>query len=161
MGLIMQTKLQTEFTFAGFAWPRYVANMATLQTLYKKKAQRQFTGGYYHAPKPNASGRGFYLDDAGQPFTRWKWCDDVEGSIRHTGWFTDEYGDGEKIRGIVVYLPHGRFMAGWSMGEGMASSVDADLYDDETAAAFAADSMAETAAEKEREYQESNRECAE
>ena len=146
--------LEPQFTFAGFVWPRYVANMATLQTLRKKKEQRRYTCGYYHAPKPNASGKGFYLDSDNQPFTRWKWCDDVEQSIRHTGWFCDEHGDGSKIRGLVVYLPHGRFMAGWSMGEGMASSVDADLYDDETSAAYAADSMAENAAEKEREHQE-------
>lgn len=144
--------LETQFTFAGFTWPRYVANMATLQTLREKKEQRKYTGGYYHAPTPNANGRGFYLGDAGQPFARWKWCDDVARSINHTGWFCDEYYDGSKIRGIVVYLPHGRFLAGWSMGEGMASSVDADLYDDETSAAHAADSIAENAAEKEREF---------
>ena len=144
--------LEPQFTFAGFTWPRYVANMATLQTLRKKKEQRRYTGGYYHAPKPNASGKGFYLDSDNQPFTRWKWCDDVVQHINHTGWFCDGYGDGSKIRGLVVYLPHGRFMAGWSMGEGMASSVDADLYDDEISAAYAADSMAENAAEKEREF---------
>lgn len=144
--------LEPQFTFAGFTWPRYVANMATLQTLRNKKEQRRYTGGYYHAPKPNASGKGFYLDSDNQPFTRWKWCDDVAQSIRHTGWFCDEYGGSEKMRGIVVCLPHGRFMAGWSMGEGMASSVEEDIYDDETSAAYAADSMAENAAEKEREF---------
>ena len=148
--------LETQFTFAGFTWPRYVANMATLQTLREKKEQRKYTGGYYHAPTPNANGRGFYLGDAGQPFARWKWCDDVARSINHTGWFCGDYGS--KIRGIVVYLPHGRFLAGWAMGEGMTASVDADLYDDETSAAHAADLMAENAAEKEREYQESNEE---
>lgn len=146
--------LEPQFNFAGFSWPRYVANMATLQTLHKKKEQRRYTGGYYHAPKPNASGKGFYLDSDNQPFTRWRWCDDVAQSIRHAGWFCDEHGDGSKIRGLVVYLPHGRFMAGWSMGEGMASSVEEDIYDDETSAAYTADSMAENAAEKEREYQE-------
>jgi predicted GNAT superfamily acetyltransferase len=65
--------------------------------------------------------------------------------IDHTGWFCDEYGT--KIRGIVVALPHGRFLAGWSMGEGMASTVDADLYDTAEDAAYAADSMAESAAD--------------
>lgn len=120
------------FTFAGFQWPRY------------------------HAPRPETvgTGRGFYLDSDGQPFTRWQWCDEVDGvRIYHTGWFCDEYGDGGKIRGIVVALPRGRFLAGWSMGEGMASTVDADLYDTADAAAYAADSMAESAAENEREYQ--------
>jgi hypothetical protein len=39
------------------------------------------------------------------------------------------------------------------MGEGMASTVDADLYDTAEDAAHAADSLAESAAEDEREYQ--------
>jgi len=74
--------------------------------------------------------------------------------IDHTGWFCDEYGDGGKIRGIVVALPHGRFLAGWSMGEGMSSTVDASpIFSSAIDAAHAADSMAERAAEDEREYQ--------
>ena len=142
------------FTFAGFQWPRYVATLTPLAQLRRQKETRKVCGGYYHAPVPNThNGRGFYLSDAGQPFTRWDWCDEISGArIRHTGWWTDEYCD-SKIRGIVVRLPHGRFMAGWSMGEGMASSLDPDVYDDIIDAARAADSIAETAAEREREYQ--------
>ena len=142
------------FTFAGFQWPRYVATLTPLAKLRKKRDGRRFTGGYYHAPTPNANnGRGFYLSDAGQPFTRWEWCDDISGaSIDHTGWWTDDYCD-SKIRGIVVRLPHGRFLAGWSMGEGMASSLDPDVYDDIIDAARAADSIAEAAADREREHQ--------
>lgn len=148
---------QTEkFTFAGFTWPRYVARMACGPVALRKKWEgRKVCGEYYHAPRPEQAGKGrsFYLNSDGQPFTRWQWCDDVPGvRIDHTGWFTDEYGDSEKIRGIVVALPHGRFLAGWSMGEGMASTVDADVYDTAEDAAFAADSMAEHAAEDEREY---------
>ena len=143
------------FAFAGFTWPRYVATLTPLSGLRKKRELRKVCGGYYHAPTPNSNnGRGFYLDDAGQPFTRWQWADDVEGAhISHSGWFTDDHGDSEKIRGIVVRLPHGRFMAGWSMGEGMASSLDPDVYDDIIDAARAADSIAEDAADREREYQ--------
>lgn len=44
------------------------------------------------------------------------------------------------------------------MGEGMASEIDADLYDDITDAAQAADSLAENAADREREYQEEEQE---
>ena len=117
---------------------------------------RRVVGGYYHSPTPNTStGRGFYLDDAGQPSTRWQWCDNIDGArIRHTGWWIDVHCD-TKIRGIVVLLPHGRFLAGWSMGEHMASSIEPDVYDDIIDAARAADSIAEDAAEREREYQES------
>jgi len=146
--------LNTEFEFAGFTFPRYVATLTTgTNNLRKKRETRKVCGAYYHAPKPDSNnGRGFYLNDAGQPFTRWRWCDDVVSSIRHTGWFIDDFGTGEKIRGIVVSLPHGRFLAGWSMGEGMASTVDSCVYDSAEDAAFAADSMAEYAADNEREY---------
>jgi len=144
----------SRFIFAGFQWPRYVATLTPLAQLRRQKETRKVCGGYYHAPVPNThNGRGFYLSDAGQPFTRWEWCDNIEGaSIKHTGWWTDEHCD-SKIRGIVVRLPHGRFLAGWSMGESMASSIELDVYDDIIDAARAADSIAENAAEREREYQ--------
>ena len=143
------------FAFAGFQWPRYVATLTPLSGLRKKRELRKVCGGYYHAPTPNSNnGRGFYLDDAGQPFTRWQWADDVEGAhISHSGWFTDDYGDSEKIRGIVILLPHGRYMAGWSMGEGMASTIEPGVFDDIVDAARVADSIAENAADHEREYQ--------
>lgn len=147
-----------QFMFAGFNWPRYVAtlprgNMAT--RLQRKK--NPVTGPYYHAPKPISGrhpGRGFYLDSDGAPGLRWSWCDAVDGArIDHTGWFTDEDGTGDKIRGVVFRLPRGRgFLAGWSMGTGMASEIDGTIYDDETTAAYAADSEAESVAENERDY---------
>lgn len=142
------------FNFAGFTWPRYVATLTPLSGLRKKRERRRFTGGYYHAPTPNVNnGRGFYLDDAGQPFTRWQWCDDVEGAgIDHTGWWVDDYCDG-KMRGVVILLPHGRFIAGWSMGEHMASTIEPPLFDDIVEAARYADSCAELAVDNEREYQ--------
>ena len=143
------------FAFAGFQWPRYVATLTPLSSLRKKREMRKVCGGYYHAPTPNANnGRGFYLDDAGQPFTRWQWADDVEGAhISHSGWFTDDYGTGDKIRGIVILLPHGRYMAGWSMGKGMASTIEPGVFDDIDDAARMADEHARVAADNEREYQ--------
>lgn len=142
------------FAFAGFQWPRYVATLTPLSGLRKKRELRKVCGGYYHAPTPNSNnGRGFYLDDAGQPFTRWQWCDEACDSIQHSGWFTDDHGDSERIRGIVVLLPHGRYMAGWSMGKGMASTIEPGVFDDIVDAARVADSIAENAADNEREYQ--------
>jgi hypothetical protein len=149
--------MEANFTFASFQWPRFVVRMACGPAALRKKwAGRKFCGEYYHAPRPEnaGTGRSFYLNSDGQPFTRWQWCDEVpDVRIKHIGWFVDEYGDGDTIRGIVVALPHGRFLAGWSMGEGMASIIDADLYESAKDAAYAADSMAESAAEREREYQ--------
>ena len=56
-------------------------------------------------------------------------------------------------------LPNNRgFLAGWSMGEGMISEIEYIIYDDEHETAWAADSLAEEAAEKEREFQESQEE---
>lgn len=142
-----QSRLTPEFSFAGFQWPRYVADLPIGHAALRRKWEgRKFTGGYYHKPPPNnTKGRGFYLDDAGQPFSRWRWADDVI-DLRHTGWWADSYQD-TKIRGIVAILPHNRFMAGWAMGEGMIAEVDASIYDTPEDAAHAADSMAQYAAE--------------
>ena len=87
---------------------------------------------------------------------RWEWADKVSGAhIGHTGWYSDEHGDSETIRGLVFRLPKSRgFLAGWSMGEGMASALECDIYETEREAALAADSLAENVAEREREHQE-------
>ena len=126
--------------------------------LKKNRGKNRVCGPYYTTrqlitgPHP---GEAFYLDSDFAPGLRWRWCDAVTSRIVHTGWFTDEYGDGDKIRGIVFRLPRSRgFLAGWSMGIGTASEIDCTIYDDEIDAAYAADSMAEDAAEREREYKE-------
>jgi len=146
--------LMPEFTFAGFTFPRYIPEI-----IPRRKDGRTFEAIYTHAPTPLCAGmthpgKGFYLEDHGS-LGRWTWCDEVSGSrVDHSGWYSDEYGCLDKIRGIVFRLPHGRFLAGWSMGDGMATSVDGDIYTGEIEAARAADSIAENAAETEREYQE-------
>ena len=129
-----------------------------LDQLKKRRGKNRVCGPYYIArqlitgPHP---GEAFYLDSDFAPGLRWQWCDDVTNRINHTGWFTDEYGDGDKIRGIVFRLPRSRgFLAGWSMGEGRITKLDCTIYDDEIDAAYAADSMAEYVAEQERDYQE-------
>lgn len=151
-----------QFRFAGFAFPKHVWTLPRgklAKRLARRKANNECSD-YYHAPRPNSSNteRGFYLDSDGQGFERWEWADDVI-SLRHTGWYTDEYCE-DKMRGIVVRLNRGRgFLAGWSMGEGMASTVDTGtVFDDVRDAALCADSMAENAAEREREYQQRERE---
>ena len=157
----MLTDLKTcgipAFNFAGFRFPKFVFTLP--RGSFKKRIEhmrKPICGAYYHAPKPITGGpnqgAGFYLDSDGMPGLRWQWCDDICRDIRHTGWFCDDFQD-SKIRGIVMRLPHGRgFLAGWSMGEGMASEIDGYIYADAIDAARAADSMAETVAENEREY---------
>lgn len=101
--------------------------------------------------------RMFYLGGSDQPFTDWIWCDCVaDAHISHTGWWADEFGDYCTIRGIVARLPHGRYMAGWSMGDGMSSALYPELFDDITDAARMADEHARVAADIEREIRESN-----
>lgn len=153
----MLRKLPVEFTFAGFNFPRYIPEFH--RSKYDDHGGRRKTRiAYQTAPTPGEAGKGgsFYLNSDFQPGRSWRWCDAVDLSIRHTGWFTD--GDcHDKIRGIVISLPHGRFLAGWSMGEEMASGYDGAIYTDELDAARAADFLAENVAEKEREYQEEER----
>lgn len=148
--------MQTAFTFAGFAFPRAVAILPK-GSLASRLASRKnrVCGPYFASPTPNSPGAFFYLDSDFMPGLRWKWADDCDDArIDHTGWFSEPYGHGDKIRGLVMALPKGRgFLAGWSMGESMASELETRIYDDERAAAYAADSMAESVAEKEREYQ--------
>lgn len=147
----MQRSLTPEFTFAGFTFPRYVATLAIgPAALRRQRELRKVCGGYFHAPRPNDnSGRGFYLGDAGMPCKRWEWASDTE-------WYADDDGH-TTMRGIILRLPHGRFLAGYSMGEGMASGVGATVYDDESEARAAADEEARVTAESEREYQAEER----
>lgn len=154
-----------QFNFAGFSFPRPIA-MLPRTTLVQRLAdfgKPKVTGSYYHAPRPNSSGSFFYLESDFMPGLRWEWADEVGGChLRHTGWYTDDYACGDTIRGIVMRLPHGRgFLAGWSMGAGMASVVETDcVYNDDTDAAYAADSLAEHAADQQREHERKERATA-
>lgn len=154
-------KLAPVFTFAGFEFPKYAWTLPRGTVAERLKwAKARYCGPYYHAPKPGTRSTSFYLDSDFMPGLRWHYADDI-ADIGHTGWYTDEYGDGDTIRGIVMRLPHGRgFIAGWTMGQGMISTVDYDMYDDIEDAAHIADSMAENVADREREYRQEWQEAA-
>jgi len=79
-------------------------------------------------------------------------------SLRHSGWYCDEECHGI-MYGVVAILPRSRgFLAGWSLGEGMATSFDGFVWDTIEDAARAADEEARVAADREREFQvEENR----
>ena len=145
------------FAFAGFNFPKYLWTLPRGSFADRIKRRKPVVcGDYYHAPKPQGrySGMGFYLESDGMPGLRWQWADEVDSSIHHTGWFCDDFGD-SKIRGIVMTLPHRRgFIAGWSMGENMASGIEYMVYEDAETAAQVADSIAENMAEKERKHLE-------
>jgi hypothetical protein len=151
------------FQWAGISFPKYIWTLprgAKAKRLAEAKAKS--CGPYYHAPTPNGKGgTAFYLESDGPVRLRWQWADKVEGvgrAINHTGWFTDEFGDGDKIRGIVFRLPRSRgFLIGWSMGEGMATAMEPEIYETTREAAIAADGLAETVAETERENEAKER----
>lgn len=147
-----------QFQFAGFSWPRRVAMLPRGSVAIRlERYRRPVCGPYYVAPKPGAPGVSFYFGSDFAPGLRFSYADEISGAgIRHTGWFCDDY-QGQTIRGIVARLTRGRgFLAGWTMGESMVSDLDTtSIYDDETEAARAADSLAESAAEAQREYEAS------
>lgn len=151
------------FTFAGFQFPRYLATLpcgSLHQRVEARRPGRAMCSDYYSAPTPNnREGRGFYLRSSDALGLRWQYADDIVSRLS-SGYDCDGFYEGNTMRGIVLRLPRGRgFLAGWTMGEGMASSVDySPIFDNPEDAAFCADSMAENAAFNEREYQESERE---
>lgn len=153
--------LTPEFTFAGFTFPKHVWTLPKGKLAKRLEQARNFVcGSYYHSPPPRVPfkdhGTGFYLESDGMPGLRWKFADEII-RLNHKGWYCDEFQD-STIRGIVFTLPKSRgFLAGWTMGEEMASSVECDIYETQKEAARAADSLAESVAEKEREYQEEQR----
>jgi hypothetical protein len=155
--LIMSDK----FSWAGFTFPRYIVEMphGTRRERLQAARERKACGPYYHAPKPITGGthpgRSGYHSRAGiDGLTRVEYADEIEGArIRHTGWFCDA-DQGEKIRGVVVRLSHGRYLSGWTMGVGMCASINGELFADIIEAARDADASAEQAAEAERDYQD-------
>lgn len=163
--------MKMKFSFAGFNWPRHVVELPKGRIANRlaafKRGERRDASPYYHAPAPlngKHPGAGFYLGSAGMPGLRWQWADEVKDvRIDHKGWYTDEDGAGDLMRGIVIRLPHGRgFLYGWSLGEGMSASIEGDIWpgDDEAGAARAADQCAESMAEDAREHQARWREAA-
>ena len=142
--------------------PHHVLPFTHLPVDPRKYADlRKWCGPYHFRVDADQPTRSAYLDSDFFPGLRWQYADKVTSRIRHTGWYCGDY-DNDKIRGIVLRLPRSRgFLAGWTMGEHMITEIDVSwIHDDEIEAALAADEMAESAAEREREYRESIEEAA-
>jgi len=152
-------------TFAGFEFPQTIAMLprgplSKRLEEFKRTHGQRMCGPYFRTePNPNQTEMSFYLESDFMPSLRWEWADEVDGArIEHNGWYSDEFGDSELIRGIVMRLPQGRgFLAGWSMGKSMASGLEYYVYDEEIDAARAADQLAENVAERAREDEEAFR----
>lgn len=141
---------QTEFVFAGFTWPRDVADMAIGRAALKRKhGTPRCTGNYYHAPTPNTNAdRGFYFLSDGAIGTNSRYV------LTGATWSTDD----TEFSGFILRLPHGRFLAGWTMGGHMASTIDREVFTSEDDAVARANDMAERAADDEAVYQAQERE---
>lgn len=150
-------------TYASFKYPKAIYQLpkpCNLQGLKKKRDLRKHCGPYYK-PEPHPvtgphPGGSFYLNSDFMPGRSWQWADEIV-SLGHSGWFGDDDGY-TVVRGLVISLPHGRFLAGWSLGESMASGYDGTLYTDPEEAARAADEGALIVAEHEREYHDKTEE---
>lgn len=97
----------------------------------------------------------------GEQFPRERYVDECESvNISHRGWFSDT-GEHSTIRGLVVALPHGRFLAGYAHSDNGERVYLAELYDTEAEAARAGNHYAEKTAEAAREYDERYQEARE
>ncbi|MGE9159666.1 hypothetical protein, partial [Escherichia coli] len=90
----------------GFDFPRYIARLDR-RPMAKRLANRKpvVCGQYFGGSKPvqGIQERSFYLDSDFMIGKRWKWADEIDGArLNHTGWYSDEFGASEKIRGIVI-----------------------------------------------------------
>lgn len=144
----------------------FAKNTIFLLNLDTKLGKRTRTPYRYTVPIAStvqSTGRGWYSDDSGQmsdygAFMRLR----IEDANKHItgrtadiiGYYCDYDGDGDTLQPIIARLPRSKgFLAGWTMGAGMCGRIDATIWEDATDAAYEAHRMAESDAEKEREYQ--------
>lgn len=89
----------------------------------------------------------------GPAFGRERFADEIESAhIRHRGWYVDDDGAHGTIRGLVVALPHGRFLSGYYSSDNDERVYYLEIETDEADAARYADGYAERMADEEREY---------
>lgn len=89
---------------------------------------------------------------AGPAFEREIFVDE-SGDVRmdHAGWFADTW-QHNVIRGLIVRLPHGRFLVGHYEKDNGERVYYSELYDDERTAVYRADRLAQRVAEEQMEY---------
>ena len=92
--------------------------------------------------------------DTGPAFPRETYAEGPD----HRGWFTDAECD-EKARGIVVRLPHGKFIAGYEWSANDERVYFPEVFDDEGDAARRADGHAESFVDDCREHDAKYREA--
>lgn len=127
------------------------------QPLAARKASRKYVGPYTWRPAKPGTGRGFYMTEGhGGIVLRIEDANDsIPGgnSLRSIDGYYIDSDCHDTLQPIIARLPHGRgYLAGWTMGTGMASSIDAHIWETAEEAAMAAHDEAERAADREQEY---------
>ena len=92
------------------------------------------------------SGESVWYAQDGEQLPREGYADECYRGIRHKGWFT-EVSHVETARGLVVKLPHGKFIAGYEWSDNGERVYFPEVFDSETDAAHQADGHAERFAE--------------
>ena len=103
-------------------------------------------------------GAPIWYAHTGAAFPRETYADLCAEGPDHRGWFTD-VDCTTKARGIVVRLPHGKFLAGYEGDDNGERVYFPELFDDEDEAARRADSHAESFADDCREHDAKYREA--
>lgn len=96
-----------------------------------------------------------------ESFRREQFVDEIKNShIKHTGWFCDLY-QNEKCRGLVVALPHCKFLSGYELSDNGERVYFLDVFNDERDAIRNADREAESYSEVAREHSQKFYEASE
>ena len=103
-------------------------------------------------------GAPIWYADTGPAFPRETYADLCAEGPDHRGWFTDA-DCAMKARGIVVRLPHEKFIAGYEWGDNGERVYFPEIFDSETDAAHQADGHAESFADDCREHDAKYREA--
>lgn len=99
------------------------------------------------------------FDESSLPGRKWYFADEVHSqygasaAVDHTGWYADADCD-STMRGIVLYLSHGRYLASYKWNSNGEYVVFAQIYDSWRDAAHAADEHARICAEEQKEHDE-------
>lgn len=118
---------------------------------------KSYAAAYAMFSQGSNDGKPVWYCHTGETFRNERYAHEVL-KLGHTGWYDNPDGESSRdgsglIRGIVGSLSHGRFIAGYELGSSDERVYFDCVYSDEDSAARAADSHAETIADKEREYQ--------
>lgn len=127
-------------------------NQAKHYRLEQLKKRHVIYGPRFDAPACN---HARFVENASRALRFVGYADQLSTRIMHTGWWPDDQGELDTIRGVVYRLPHGKFAYGYAdpINEDCAMLCFDDDADNAEEAALYADEIARIAAEHERDYQ--------